>query len=61
MYLESASADRVNPGVTATALAAVNAVPAVVDAAPGILGSPVAGPGIVSRQSRRDPREDATS
>ncbi|WP_369807374.1 dihydrodipicolinate reductase [Mycobacterium sp. E3305] len=55
LYFEQSPSDRVNPGVAVTALAAVNSIPAVVDAAPGVLGSPLAGPAIVSRQSRTRP------
>jgi hypothetical protein len=44
--------DATNPGVTATAMAAVNAIPAVVDSSPGLLVHPLAGPAVVSRQSR---------
>lgn len=50
LQLESAPG-RVNPGVSATAMAAVNAIPAVVAAAPGVIGQPLSGPVIVSRQS----------
>jgi 2,4-diaminopentanoate dehydrogenase len=39
--------------VTATAMAAVNAIPAVVAAGPGVLPGPLAGPAIVTRQFRR--------
>lgn len=53
LHLEQSATDRVNPGVTATALAAVNAIPAIVDAPPGVIKYPLAGPSIVSRQSRR--------
>lgn len=52
LYMEQSASDRVNPGVAVTALAAVNAIPEVVDAAPGVLANPLAGPSIVSRQSR---------
>jgi hypothetical protein len=45
--------DGVNPGVCATAMAAVNAIPAVVNADPGVIGQPLSGPAIVTRQSRR--------
>jgi hypothetical protein len=34
-------------------MAAINAIPAVIDAAPGLLGAPLAGPSIVTRQIRR--------
>jgi hypothetical protein len=33
-------------------MAAVNAIPGVVDAPPGVIGKPLAGPSIVSRLSR---------
>ena len=52
LYFEQSASDRVNPGVAVTALAAVNAIPEVVDAPPGVLANPLAGPAIVSRQSR---------
>lgn len=52
LHLEQSATDRVNPGVTATALAAVNAVPSVVSAPAGVLATPLAGPSIVTRQSR---------
>jgi hypothetical protein len=41
----------VNPGITATAMAAVNAIPAVVAAQPGLISAPLAGPLVVTRQS----------
>lgn len=50
LQLES-SPGRVNPGVSATAMAAVNAIPAVIAAAPGVIGQPLSGPAVVSRQS----------
>ena len=52
LNLEQGPADRVNPGITVTAMAAVNAIPATVEAAPGVIGAPLAGPSIVSRLSR---------
>lgn len=52
LYLEQPKESRVNPGITATAMAAVNAIPSVVAAAPGVIESPLAGPEIVSRLSR---------
>lgn len=52
LYMEQSAADRVNPGVAVTALAAVNAIPEVVNAPAGVLAKPLAGPSIVSRQSR---------
>lgn len=52
VYFEQSPTDRVNPGVMATALAAVNAVPAVIGAPAGVLENPLSGPSIVSRQSR---------
>lgn len=55
LYFEQSRSGRVNPGVSATALAAVNSVPEVVDAAPGVLANPLAGPAIVTRQSRTSP------
>jgi hypothetical protein len=45
--------DGANPGVCATAMAAVNAIPAVVNADAGVIGQPLSGPAIVTRQSRR--------
>jgi hypothetical protein len=44
--------DAVNPGVIATAMAAVNAIPSVIAAEPGILEQPLAGPEIVTRRAR---------
>ena len=38
--------------VISTAMAAVNAIPAVIEAPAGVLGNPLAGPSIVTRQSR---------
>lgn len=52
VYFEQSPDDRVNPGVAATAMAAVNAIPAVIDAPSGVVENPLAGPSIVSRQSR---------
>lgn len=52
MYFEQSLSDRVNPGVAVTAMAAVNAIPEVVDARPGLLTHPLAGPALVTRQSR---------
>ncbi|WP_231986372.1 dihydrodipicolinate reductase [Mycobacterium sp. E2479] len=52
LYLEQSEEGRVNPGITATAMAAVNAIPRVVDAAPGVIELPLAGPEIVGRLSR---------
>ncbi|MGV0790730.1 NAD(P)H-dependent amine dehydrogenase family protein [Mycolicibacterium sp. XJ1819] len=51
LYLEQSDTDRVNPGITATALAAVNAIPAVIEAPPGLIADPLAGPPVVTRQS----------
>ncbi len=53
LHLDPAPGDPTNPGVAATAMAAVNAIPAVIDAAPGLLSAPLAGPSIVTRQIRR--------
>jgi hypothetical protein len=55
LYFEQSPSDRVNPGAAVTALAAANSIPAVVDAPPGVLANPLAGPSIVSRQSRTRP------
>ncbi len=52
LYMEQSASDRVNPGVAVTALAAVNSIPEVVGAPLGVLANPLAGPAIVSRQSR---------
>lgn len=43
--------DEVNPGITATAMAAVNAIPEVIAAQPGLISTPLAGPLVVTRQS----------
>ena len=51
LHLEQSDTDRVNPGVAATALAAVNAIPSVVDAPPGVIARPLSGPSVVTRQS----------
>jgi hypothetical protein len=53
LRLDPAPGDATNPGVAATAMAAVNAIPAVIDAPPGLLESPLAGPSIVTRHTRR--------
>jgi hypothetical protein len=55
LYLDASSVDRVNPGITATAMAAVNAIPSVVAAPPGVIETPLSGPEIVSRISRTKP------
>lgn len=52
LHLEQSATDRVNPGVAVTAMAAVNAIPDVVKAPPGVIANPLSGPSIVSRQSR---------
>lgn len=52
LRLDAATDDTTNPGVAATAMAAVNAIPAVIDAAPGLLDVPLAGPSVVTRQTR---------
>lgn len=52
LYFEPSQHNRVNPGISATAMAAVNAIPRVVAAAPGVIGSPLSGPEIVTRLSR---------
>ena len=52
LHLEQSATDRVNPGVAATALAAVNAIPSVVSAPAGVIATPLAGPSVVTRQSR---------
>jgi hypothetical protein len=54
LHFEPQRAGEANPGVTVTALAAVNAIPAVVQAPPGVIAQPLAGPLIVSRLSRTD-------
>ena len=53
LHLDPTPDDTTNPGVAATAMAAINAIPAVIDAAPGLLDVPLAGPSIVTRQTRR--------
>lgn len=52
LHFEPAAASAVNPGIKVTAMAAVNAIPDVVCAPPGVLTNPLAGPSIVTRQSR---------
>jgi len=54
LHLKQSPTDRVNPGVAVTAMAAVNAIPDVVDAPAGVIAAPLAGPSIVSRQARAD-------
>ncbi|WP_235216051.1 dihydrodipicolinate reductase [Mycobacterium kyorinense] len=51
LHLEQSATDRVNPGVAATAMAAVNAIPAVVEAPAGVIANPLAGPSVVTRRS----------
>lgn len=53
LRLDAAHGDATNPGVAATAMAAINAIPAVIDAPAGLLPTPLAGPSIVTRQTRR--------
>ncbi len=53
LHLDPMPDDATNPGVAATAMAAINAIPAVIDAEPGLLDVPLAGPSIVTRQTRR--------
>ena len=53
LHLDPTPDDATNPGVAATAMAAINAIPAVIDAEPGLLDVPLAGPSIVTRQTRR--------
>ena len=53
LHLDPTPDDATNPGVAATAMAAINAIPAVIDAPPGLLDVPLAGPSIVTRQTRR--------
>lgn len=53
LRLDPTPGDTTNPGVAATAMAAVNAIPAVIDAPPGLLRAPLSGPSIVTRQVRR--------
>lgn len=52
LRLDPARDDTTNPGVAATAMAAVNAIPAVIEAPPGLVRVPLAGPSIVTRQTR---------
>lgn len=53
LHLDPTPGDPTNPGVAATAMAAINAIPAVIDAPPGLLDVPLAGPSVVTRQTRR--------
>lgn len=55
LYLEHSPGSRINPGITATAMAAVNAIPCVVAAPSGVIESPLAGTGIITRLSRTRP------
>lgn len=52
LSFEPSAHDRVNPGVAVTAAAVVNAIPEVIDAAPGVMKHPLAGPGVVTRRYR---------
>lgn len=52
LHFEQSAADRANPGVAVTAMAAINAIPDVVDAPAGVIAQPLSGPSIVTRQSR---------
>ncbi|MGV0715991.1 dihydrodipicolinate reductase [Mycolicibacterium sp. XJ662] len=52
LRLDPTPGDPTNPGVAATAMAAVNVIPAVIDAPPGLLPAPLAGPAIVTRRTR---------
>lgn len=53
LSLDPTPGDATNPGVTSTAIALVNAIPAVIDAPPGLVSVPLAGPSIATRQTRR--------
>jgi hypothetical protein len=53
LRLDPAHGDTTNPGVAATAMAAINAIPAVIDARRRTPARPLAGPSIVTRQTRR--------
>lgn len=53
LHLDPTPGDTTNPGVAATAMAAINAIPAVIDAPPGLVPAPLSGPSIVTRQTRR--------
>ena len=57
LSLDPAPDDATNPGVAATAMAAINAIPAVIEAPPGLLAVPLAGPSIVTRQTVADMTE----
>jgi hypothetical protein len=53
LYFDPQSGEeRLNSAIPLTAMAAVNAIPAVVRAEPGIIEQPLHGPDIVSRQAR---------
>jgi 2,4-diaminopentanoate dehydrogenase len=51
-FEEVSANNEVNPGVTATAMAVVNAIPSVVAAEPGIVEQPLAGPAVVTRRAQ---------
>ncbi len=53
LHLDPTPGDTTNPGVAATAMAAINAIPAVIDAPSGLVPAPLSGPSIVTRQTRR--------
>jgi len=54
-FEEPQGGDRTNPGVTATAMAAVNAIPSVIAADAGVIDHPLSGPSIVTRRASHKP------
>ena len=50
--LEEEQGHGMSPGITATAMAVVNAIPSVIAAHPGIVEHPLSGPSIVTRRAR---------
>lgn len=51
-FEEVAANNEVNPGITATAMAVVNAIPCVIAADPGIVEQPLSGPSLVTRRAQ---------
>jgi hypothetical protein len=54
LSLDPSPGDTTNPGVASTAMSAVNAIPTVIAAPPGLVSVPIAGPAVVTRQTRLD-------
>jgi hypothetical protein len=52
-FEDADAGDTVHPGVTATAMAAVNAIPSVIAADAGVIQHPLSGPSIVTRRATK--------